>query len=225
MKSYQMIGLQLLMVCLSFWNTTHSNGLDTKRDLLRYASAALLARQDSITDSSLDIDSSAHISEAEGLQTKWDSYLRIQDRICRAVIISCWGHGELILVDSLNADLIRGRLEFTMPGYHANLSEIGDINGDGTEELRLNLSGGAHGYYTSFISLYHDSLRFLTDDSGKTAFFAAEGGIDLIPTGQKGIYFIRVDNILKAGERENYTIYKWDGQHYLVKEKVVKTEN
>jgi len=153
-----------------------------------------------------------------GLHVKYAHYLQVGDRTYNGLIISCNDNAELILVDSIYADSIKGRID-SICWLSCEFWRCWDINNDGTKELRVNMSGGAHGFYSFFVSLFPDSITFLT-----TNFFAPTGNIELIPSENPSIYDIRVDNDPESGQIANYTIYRWNGKNYEVKETVTKPE-
>jgi hypothetical protein len=169
-------------------------------------------------------DSLGNIGEesSDDTDTINTAYLRIMDSgpievnndSLFAIIIACREYGELIIFKSIKDIKVKARCSMNIPAYHAILGEVLDINNDEYDEIRINLSAGAHGFYSYFVSVFKDSLSLIKTEAGNYDFFAMRGNISLQDTDNDGTMEILVDTPLKYGQKENYTIYKWNGRFY-----------
>lgn len=187
-------------------------------NLITYASPEMIKICDSLV-ALHPVRAGAHDSAWNShyaLEVKFSDHFSIMDTTYLGFIIGCGANGEFILIDTIKPDLIRARIKLQIPENNAifNKLELKDINGDNIPELRFNLAGGAHGYYSCFLTLDLDSLRFITDDKGQNLFFAIRGGIKLLPTNNPNIYDIEVGKWPDSGQSSKSTIYKWNGNNY-----------
>lgn len=214
--SFRCIGSLLMITvipCLLF-------GGGNSEDIRRLASETLLKRCDSLA--SLYGSKPNILGQVENVDLiiKDQRNITINDRTYCGCIIACREFGELILLDSCNCHDVLNREEINIPGMHANFGDVIDLNNDGYDEITINLSAGAHGYYAYFVSVYEDSLSLVRDDNGNYDFFAMRGGIFVKDIDNDGIQEIIVDHMLESGQKENYTIYKWNGKAYSIHKRI-----
>lgn len=195
-------------------------GGDTGINIEDYASLDLSGKCDSLRLQFQSKPDSIELYEHAELVLKDERSINVKGQSFCAIIIGCTGFGELILLDSSDDRQVQFRQALTIPGKHVNIEDVLDINSDGFDEIILNLSAGAHGYYSYFISVHKDSLSFITDERGNYGFFAMRGGVFVKDIDNDGTQEIIVDHMLKSGQRENYTIYKWNGKNYFIHDRV-----
>lgn len=157
---------------------------------------------------------SAQFSEAELLEVKSVGQFKIGERKPTLLILGCLGNGELLLIDSTKDNPSIIRKEINIPGRHAVLGEIQDLNNDSIPELRIDFSAGAHGFYSSFVSLYQDSLCFLLIAENATKFFALTGGIMVLDLDNDSTMEIKIGPDLNKPDSTQFEIYKWTGTEY-----------
>ncbi|SYZ72034.1 exported hypothetical protein [Candidatus Zixiibacteriota bacterium] len=206
----------------------NANADGNKMDTLinKYIDASILMKCDSALAKMSGYEDSAQDAKFFKPEIAHSGYLRIKDTAYYALLFRCSGFGQFLLIDSIERDVVRGKIDIQIPGSDAlfNTADIKDINGDSIPELEFALTAGAHGYYVCYLSLNLDKLNFLKYDNGEYLFFAIMGGIELIPTSKPNVFDIGVGNWLEKGQRANYTVYKWNGKNYEVKENVVKSD-
>ncbi|SYZ72060.1 hypothetical protein TRIP_C20175 [Candidatus Zixiibacteriota bacterium] len=203
----------------------NANGDGNKVDSLinKYIDANILAKCDSALAKMSGYEDSAQDAKFFKPEIAHSGYLRIKDTAYYALLFRCSGFGQFLLIDSIERDVVRGKIDIQIPGSVAlfNTADIKDINGDSIPELEFALTAGAHGYYVCYLSLNLDKLNFLKDDKGEYLFYAIMGGIGLIPTSKPNVFDIRVGNWLEKGQKANYSLYKWNGECYEFKEDVI----
>lgn len=212
------------LIAMAIWagsQTLFGNGEDS-RGALRYATDDLYRKCDSLRESYSDKNVRGYWAFTDSVHVEVKKSIVVNKKSVTVLIISCGPFGELSIIDT--AANIEHALfaKFNIPGSHVALGNCIDVNGDGYDELPLYLNAGAHGYYTYFLSVFDDSLSFVTDTAGNAGFFAIRGGIHAEDIDNDGIYEIIVDGVPPENKSVSYEIFKWNGKHYSVTDKIVK---
>jgi hypothetical protein len=216
LKSNQLVFLLFVVIVIPCFAV--GNG-GNNQDIEEYSSNELKEKCDSLMKRlKTDSDDPEILGHAKLVVKDRGNFIVNGNKAC-AMIIGCTGFGELILLDSCGGEA-QFRQELIIPGKHAYIGNILDINSDGYDDIRLDLSAGAHGYYSYFLSVYTDSLSYIKKNNESYSFFAATGGISVKDIDNDGVYELIVDHMLEEGQKENYTIYKWNGHHYSIDKKI-----
>lgn len=157
---------------------------------------------------------SAQLSEVEQLEVKDVETVVVNGRELTILILGCLGPGELILIDSTKEGPTILRKEINIPGKHAIVGDLQDLNNDSIPELSVNFSAGAHGMYTAFLSIYQNSIEFVPIEGKSNRFFAITGAINVLDLDNDGIMEIKIGPDLNEPETTQYVIYRWTGNEY-----------
>ncbi len=190
--------------------------------LLQYASSELVSKCDSALANLSGNADSATYANAEKLKVKHFKNINLGDRSLLVLILGGGGAGEIILIDSTKPNKAWFRKEINIPGMHAVIGELSDLNMDNVPELRISFSAGAHGMYASFLSIYEDSVSFIKKETGDDKFFAIRGSVQVVDIDGDGISEIKVRKTMKSGEIEEFHIFEWNGKSYGIQVKADK---
>ena len=204
--------------------------------LSSYLSTSISTTCDSLQTSLRLREDSLDMIMGSGLRANDQCFVTLNDNAYFLLLMSCAGNAELLLIDSARPDVVLSRLSMNKPGMHAymdraesversgfsdaNRARLLDINKDGSPEIEISLSAGAHGLYTYFVSLDKNGLRLITDDNGNYQFFAIRGGVNLKDLNGDGILEILVPQNPGPNEISKYTVYRWEGAKYKRAEKL-----
>lgn len=214
------IPIVLVVLVSTHFQISYCNDLKNNQQFLRYASTELVNNCDSIIRNLTGRADSVRKVDSRKLEVKDTAIITINNTKYLAIMVGCFKYGEVIIVDSIaSSDQVYSRTEILIPGYHAYFGEKLDLNNDKITELQINLSAGAHGYYSCFLSLTLDSLKFLTYDEGEYLFYAMRGGISVVDIDKDGIYEIQVTEDMPEtlkGIKGYIDTYKWDGNSFKI---------
>ena len=217
MKLFKIL-LPMIIFVMFLSISTFSNNISDDSEFLEFASTSLKSRCDSAVAKILSNPKWADLADNEKLEVKDYKYPHLYNKTYLALLLGCNGPGEFILIDSANSQ--SKRLTINIPAKHARIGQIIDLNSDKVPELMIELSSGSHGSYLAFISIFEDSLSYITDENGYSQFFAPGGKYEIKDIDNDG----DIELILKEmnwpedkKNSDNYIIYKWNGSSFKKK--------
>ena len=158
---------------------------------------------------------SASISEWERLELKSSEYYTVGNRKVLVVIIGCGQFGQLFILDSTSQSPIgKWSKEFNIPGATVATRRLRDLNKDSNPEITIALSGGNRGPHYYFLSIFPDSLSFITDEKGDYDFYGSKVRVE--DADNDGSFEIKEEGFTEGKSGTIFWIYKIQGQKAIV---------